>query len=42
MNLEKTVRLVNPSPMVTDILELTGVLPFVPKFSTVEEASASF
>jgi len=42
MNLEKNVRLVNPSPMVSDILELTGVLPFVPRFDSVEEAVASF
>jgi anti-anti-sigma factor len=41
MNLERNLRLVSPSPMVSDILELTGVLPFVPKFDTVEEAVAS-
>ncbi|MHC4779005.1 MAG: STAS domain-containing protein [Planctomycetota bacterium] len=41
MNLERTLRLVNPSPMVSDILELTGVLPFVPKYDTVDEAVAS-
>ena len=42
MNLEKNLRLVNPSATVTDILELTGVLPFVPKFGTVDEAVDSF
>ena len=42
LNLERNLRLVNPSSMVTDILELTGILPFVPRFETVEEAIASF
>ena len=42
LNLEKNLRLVNPSPMVREILELTGVLPFVPTFKSVEEAAASF
>jgi anti-anti-sigma factor len=42
LNLERNLRLVNPSSMVRDILELTGVLPFVPTCKTVEEAVASF
>jgi anti-anti-sigma factor len=42
LNLERNLRLVNPTPMVSDILQLTGVLPFVPKFSTIDEAIASF
>jgi len=42
LNLERTLRLVNPSRNVSEILELTGVLPFVPNFPTVEEAFASF
>jgi anti-anti-sigma factor len=41
LNLEKNLRLVNPSPMVREILELTGVLPFVPTYKSIEEASAS-
>lgn len=42
LNLERNLRLVNPSRMVSEILELTGVLPFVPRFGSLEEAIASF
>jgi anti-anti-sigma factor len=41
LNLERNLRLVNPSTMVRDILELTGVLPFVPTYASVEEALAT-
>ena len=38
LNLERKLVLVRPSRMVRDILELTGVLPFVPEAASVEEA----
>jgi stage II sporulation protein AA (anti-sigma F factor antagonist) len=41
LNIERSLRLVNPSPMVREILELTGVLPFVPLYTTMDEAVAS-
>jgi anti-anti-sigma factor len=40
MNLEKKLRLVGVSRAVRDILDLTGILPFISDFESVPEALA--
>jgi len=42
MNLEKKVRLVHVSRSVRDILDLTGILPFISEHASVEDALSGF
>lgn len=41
-NLEKKLKLVNVSQAVRDILDLTGILPFISEYTSVDDAVAAF